>query len=572
MSSLIAYTRSLLAFAPRQAMFVLALLALAAAVEAFAFLSLVPLIELSSGSNFKALTSAVDAAFNQMGLNTRTERLIGALAFYLIVLVIHGIIVWQRDISLARLSIEFVDEWRNRVFSALAHAPWHHTSRMPRAKMEHALTSDVNRLEQGTEAVFQSLVGLAILIVQCAVALYLAPGLTGALIVAGALAALILLPSVLKARRTGEKLTEIGQGMFSLIERLFSGLKLAKIHNAEHDFTSMFDNQLSAYRAQSLRFQNVRARSRFLFKLIMGLAACGSIVIGVMVFETPITNLLVVLVIMVRLNGPIWSVLNGLQTAAHMLPAFQSVSQLEKTFRESRTPAGPQQAAVLANATEPASVNIKGLTFRYSGTNEPVIADVSAEIPAGDITIVTGPSGSGKTTLVDLLAGLQQPKSGTILIDGAELSDEQSAHWRDQIAYIPQDPYLFAGTIRQNLSWSNSAHNDREIWAALRNAQAAGFVERFPEGLDTMVGDRGQLVSGGERQRLCLARALLRKPRLLILDEATNALDPATEHALMTTIAGLRGSLTILMISHHPMDLEVPVHTLELPLRGASAT
>ncbi|MEO1027939.1 MAG: ABC transporter ATP-binding protein [Pseudomonadota bacterium] len=178
---------------------------------------------------------------------------------------------------------------------------------------------------------------------------------------------------------------------------------------------------------------------------------------------------------------------------------------------------------------------------------------------------MSGPSGTGKTTFFDVLVGLLEPSTGQVLVHGVPLSSDLINSWRSKIAYAPQDPFLFDGTLRENLTWLNSSVADDQIWAALKLVEADAFVSAMPGGLDYRVGERGGAMSGGERQRICLARALLRDAELLILDEATNALDSALEARLVARLIDEKpAKMTILMITHRPAIIQRPHKRLVL--------
>jgi ATP-binding cassette subfamily C protein len=161
------------------------------------------------------------------------------------------------------------------------------------------------------------------------------------------------------------------------------------------------------------------------------------------------------------------------------------------------------------------------------------------------------------------MLGLRRIESGTVLIDGERLDSLAVADWRRGVGYLGQDPMLFHASIEDNLKWIRPGTTDEAIERALRLA-SADFVYRLPEGLKTMVGDAGSRLSGGERQRIALARALLGQPRLLVLDEATSALDAATEASVVETIAKLKGTLTIVSITHRPALVAVADRTIEV--------
>jgi ATP-binding cassette, subfamily C, bacterial len=180
----------------------------------------------------------------------------------------------------------------------------------------------------------------------------------------------------------------------------------------------------------------------------------------------------------------------------------------------------------------------------------PAVNDLGLVIPAGKVVALVGPSGAGKSTIADILMGLVLPDSGTLKLDGRPLVPEGVRGWRDQIGYVAPDTFLFHDTIRANLKWARPDASEDEMLAALRQASAFDFVAALKDRLDTVVGDRGMMVSQGERQRLALARAFLRRPSMLILDEATNSLDSENEGRVLDAIESRRGELTVVLIAH----------------------
>ncbi len=196
-------------------------------------------------------------------------------------------------------------------------------------------------------------------------------------------------------------------------------------------------------------------------------------------------------------------------------------------------------------------VKIEKLHFAYPNSLENTISNVSINIPKGSSVAFVGPSGAGKTTLIDLLLGLLEPKSGSVTISNlAPISAIKN--WPGAISYVPQDVMIVNGSIRDNvtLGFPNEIHRETEITRALKIAQLWDFVEALPQGLDTYVGERGSKMSGGQRQRLGIARALFTNPKLLVLDEATSSLDGMTEQGISNAVAALSGEVTVVIIAH----------------------
>ena len=189
--------------------------------------------------------------------------------------------------------------------------------------------------------------------------------------------------------------------------------------------------------------------------------------------------------------------------------------------------------------------------FRYDKSKDQyAIEGINIKIPVNQMTAIVGPSGAGKSTLIDLLMGLNQPEKGKVLIDGLPLTKDSLLPLRRSISYVPQDPFLFNATLRENLLMIEPNATEEQIWEALEFSSAAEFVNKLPQGLDTIIGDRGIRLSGGERQRIVLARAILRKPSILVLDEATSALDTENERKIQEAIEQLKGKMTVIVIAH----------------------
>jgi ATP-binding cassette subfamily C protein len=253
------------------------------------------------------------------------------------------------------------------------------------------------------------------------------------------------------------------------------------------------------------------------------------------------------------------SMQSGIHQAAATLPSYDHVLAIEAECLRHAETTGPE-----SEATAPLSLNrelhLEDVWFAYQHTDaesaiepEYVLRGIDLRIQSGLLTAVIGPSGTGKSTIADLANGLLRPTRGRLLLDGQPLGSAEMRQWRRQIGYVGQDTVLFHQSVRENLLWARPDATEDDLREALLLA-SAGFVYDLPGGLESVVGDRGILLSSGQRQRISLARALLRKPTLLILDEATNALDVENETRVLDALRDLlherQGALTVLMIVH----------------------
>ncbi len=195
-------------------------------------------------------------------------------------------------------------------------------------------------------------------------------------------------------------------------------------------------------------------------------------------------------------------------------------------------------------------VELRGVSFHHVGSEEPILRDVDLDVAAGQTVAVVGATGSGKTTLVALIPRLYDPTEGSVVVDGMDVRDVDLAALRQEIAMVSDDPFLFSATVSENVAYARPDASQEEIERAARQAGIHDFIVSLPDGYDTMIGERGLTVSGGQRQRIAIARALLRDPRILILDDATSSVDATTEAEIKNALRGLMRTRTTFIIGH----------------------
>ena len=268
--------------------------------------------------------------------------------------------------------------------------------------------------------------------------------------------------------------------------------------------------------------------------------------VSIRVLVVPPASILILLLLFARVMPRIMTGQHHYRAFVNSLPSFANLLNIEARCAAAAEPAAhPHDRMSLTR-----ELAAEHISFTYSEGRVAAVKDLSLVIPAGKVVALVGPSGAGKSTIADILMGLVLPDSGTLRLDGRPLGPEGVRGWRDRIGYVAPDTFLFHDTIRANLKWARPDASEDEMLAALRQASVLDFVAGLKDGLDTVVGDRGMMVSQGERQRLALARAFLRRPSMLILDEATNSLDSENEGRVLDAIESRRGELTVVLIAH----------------------
>jgi ATP-binding cassette subfamily B protein len=195
-------------------------------------------------------------------------------------------------------------------------------------------------------------------------------------------------------------------------------------------------------------------------------------------------------------------------------------------------------------------VEYDGVSFSYAGNDERVLEKVSLNVQPGETVALVGPTGAGKSTVVKLLTRMYDVDEGTVRLDGRDVRDVTKESLRRCVGYVSQDPFLFDGTVDDNIRYGAFDASDEEMREAARAAEAHGFIEKLPDGYETRVGERGVKLSGGQRQRLAIARAIVRDPSILILDEATSDVDTETEMLIQRSLDGLTADRTTFVVAH----------------------
>jgi ATP-binding cassette subfamily C protein len=505
-----------------------------------------------SGNAFEhTVRSALSWAGIEPELNNLLVLIVAALTVKSLLLLAAQV---QVGYSAARLATDL----RLELLRAVLLSRWEYFLNQPIGKLTNSLATEAARAAEAFQNGATALTFLFQAVVYGAVALAVSWRATLVGIVAGAIIIGFSHSLVRVTKKAGKKQTSVLLSLMSTMTDTLASVKPLKGMGREHLAGSVLSMETArlnqALERQVLSGASLDSMQQILFAFIIA----GGMYLALVRNGLPLATVMVLVVVIGQMVALLGKVQKQYQKASIGESAYWS---MRKTITEA------QQEEEELHAGEPPSLGsglrLEGLGFHYG--ERKVLEGLDLEIPAGQLVTLVGPSGSGKTTVVDLVIGLLRPDTGRIMVGGLALESLDIRQWRRAIGYVPQDTLLLHESIAHNVSLGDPQLGEPAIEAALRAAGAWGFVEALPEGMHASVGERGGKLSGGQRQRVVIARALVRKPQLLILDEATSALDADSADAVRQTLQQLRGSLTILTITHQELlvDIADRVYRLE---------
>ena len=347
------------------------------------------------------------------------------------------------------------------------------------------------------------------------------------------------------------------------VTKAIHGIKEVKIYAREKSFIEIFDELAQRIAKQDTLLLFFNQIPGWILETVGVAILTFSICVMFFVMESStlkITGTIALLTVTAwRVMPAISRILNSMTQIRRTIPFVHTgFEYLDEIDSESMKKTDPVKTGTEKNPFFREAIIFKGVSFTYNGAHMPALQDIDLTIKKGQTLGVIGTSGSGKSTFADILISLLSPSTGEILIDGSELDESKRREWIQCIGYVPQIPYIFDGTIAENVAFSidtNKIDRDR-VAKCCEMAAMKEFLDELPQGLDTAIGERAVRISGGQKQRVAIARALYHEPQLIIFDEATSALDPKNELVVQQTIYSLKQKMTLIIITHRLSTVE----------------
>jgi subfamily B ATP-binding cassette protein MsbA len=472
--------------------------------------------------------------------------------------ILFGALLIVLVLPLAHVGQEVASQWvlgrvlvdlQQQLCEKLLSLPLRFHHNQARGETLSRVMNDAQKAHHSLDLMFQDVVQSAVgLLVGAGVLVFISWQLTLSLLVIAPIVAGVIALFGRRIRSSAMRRQESQSDVTQRLLQILSGIKVIQAFRAQRGEAAAFARENERYFRRNQRVQRNRAYSRSAVEGLNNLIGVAILFGGVALILGELWGLsfgalAAFVAVMQSTYAPLRDLTRGWTKLQEAVPSAERFFEILDETSETPDLAGAVRLDGIRHG-----IRVDKVSFSYG--REPVLRDVSFEAKRGEMVAIVGATGSGKTTLADLLLRFYDPDAGAIEVDGADLRRIARDSWLERVAVVTQEPFLFAGTIRENIAYGRPGASEAELREAARVAHVDEFMERLPNGWDTDVGDAGTLLSGGQRQRITIARAVLKNPEVLIFDEATSALDAKSERLVQEAVDGLLAGRTTFVIAH----------------------
>jgi len=522
----------------------------------FSIVLLIPLLQLLSigaGQEPDGIALAISNLAEGAGIPVTIGSI---LVVYMVLLTLSALIQYWKSILDARYQQTFIYSLRRRLFRKIIMADWQLLNSRSKTNHLQVLTREVPSLANYYFFYLRLLTTVIMTGAYTVYALLISGRFTLLIIAVGLILFFALRKFLMRSFRLGKGYVDSYNRLLKYIDDFWQTVKIAKVHSSEDYYYNRFDEASTSLLNMEYRMQRNWSLPQLIQRIAGLVVLVGIVWFGYRSGTVPMASFVILILLFSRIFPQLIAINTDISMIVSNVASVTLVMDLDRELPEPLARKSEVQPGLKLSE----GVRLEGISFSYPD-GERLFEGFSAEIRAHAITGIVGQSGRGKTTLIDLIAGLQRPDSGRIIVDGRPLDEELLPRWKAGLGYLPQDPFFIDGTLRENLVWDSGGRGDKvrggsggvsdeEIMAVLEQVNAAHLVKRFRKGLDAYIVNYHTAFSGGECQRMALARVLLRRPSVLLLDEATSSLDAENEATVMEVLAQLKQRITIVFVTH----------------------
>jgi len=527
--------------------------------QGVSILMLIPLLGMLKGAaaNGDGLSAKLHGMLVNLGIPISLELV---LICFTVLLLGASLLSYVKSLWQSRYEQGFILSLRTRLFAKIASCDWLELNSKSKHTHIQVLSNEIPKLSTYYFALVNMLSALLIILAHVALAVWVAPLFTLLVVAIGAASFFLLRQFLAKSFKLGGINIGLFRAMLKQLDDFWLMIKSAKVHSAEGFYVRMYEKTCRGiYDIQQRQSRN-RALSQLVFTISGTFGMLLLVYVGFRLEMMSFTSIFVLILLFGRLFPLFTSVSSYLDIVVSNIQSVRMVVDVDQTLVASALVNGE----VEPSASFDGAIHLHNVHFAYPD-GPTIFRGLSLSIAANAITGILGVSGRGKTTLLDVLSGLVVPQQGEVSVGGIPLTTANIAQWRSTIGYLPQDSFFVDGTIRDNLVWDSRVPiSDEQIVEVLDKVGARQLVDRYADGLHSFISNYQYHFSGGERQRLALARVLLRFPKVLLLDEATSSLDVYTEKIVMDTLQNLKKELTIIFVTHRRSIVGYFDYTVEL--------
>jgi ATP-binding cassette, subfamily B, bacterial len=459
---------------------------------------------------------------------------------------LHAVAAWLPS----RMSAEAMASLRRRLFDSFTDSSWSVQASERDGHFQSLMSGHVGQASLAIVTIGQALTAAAMFFTLVATAVVLSPVAAVALVVLSSGLFLAMRPLTRLTRRFSKELSDEGMEYTKGMQDVVRLAEETQVYGATDQYRDDFYELIEHVRSPLWKSRFVSRLVPVVYQTVAMLILLGALAI-VSGFDTArLPSLAAVVLLLVRsltYGNELQAAITRMSEIAPFMDRLRdAIDAYESHPRQDGDRAMPSVE----------SIGARNVRFAYSD-GEDVLRDLDFEVRHGEAIGIVGPSGAGKSTLVQLLLRLRDPDDGALLVNGADARSLRRSDWQRQVAYVPQSPLLRWGSVADNIRFNRPDLGDDEVVRAARLAHIHDEIMSWPQGYDTLVGERAAAISGGQRQRLCMARALVARPSILILDEPTSALDVQSEQHIQESLQGLKGQMILFMVAHRLSTLSI---------------